>query len=189
MTVRLDKQQLEQHQSLASVQFQWGLANENQILWLLDQGIDADAITDPYPIGTARVSFQGNVFDVDPTDGVHALTFRCSDHDAIIDLIAWQPESGRIGSWCGVGFCIGAVDDIWNPGTYFGGTALRIHATPIEWLKANREGIVIVHPKLTHAYLANAPCVVLPDEVMAAQFSEAIKPPFPTVEIYIEKKE
>jgi hypothetical protein len=46
-------------------------------------------------------------------------------------------------AWCGVGFCLGNAD-ILNPGTYSDDGSLHIHATPLEWLRADRDGICIV---------------------------------------------
>ncbi len=60
-----------------------------------------------------------------------------------------------VASWRGQAFCLGDIDDIFNPATYFAGDALRIHATPLDWLHADREGIVIVRPELAPAYLAD----------------------------------
>lgn len=188
MSAPLANGELKQHapRSLAAVHLSWGFPNERQIAWLLDQKIEVDALADPYPIGATKVRFDGDTFDVD-LDGVPALTFRAKDHGEVIDLVAWSPRNGAIASWRGVGFCVGDVDDVFNPGTYALGSALRIHADPIAWLKADRQGIVIVNSKLTYTVLAKAHRVLLPDEKTATQFSEWIKPPLPTVEIYIAK--
>jgi hypothetical protein len=171
--------------SLTAVHESWGYPSEDQIRRLMSEGVSADALTDPWPIGAARVRFDGNTFDVNP-EGEQALIFRCEDHGETVDLIAWSPGSNQIGSWRAVGFCIGDLDGIWNPANYFGGSALRIHADPIAWLKANREGIVIADPRQCYAMLRFARRLSFADVELAKRFAEWVRPPKPTTEIFIE---
>jgi hypothetical protein len=113
---------------LAAVHRAWGLPDDAMVQWLLRQGIDEAALLNPYPIGAAKVRFlAGNTFDLDP-DGDRALTFRATDVDDVIDLIAWQPRTGQLASWRGVAFCLGDVDDTFNPATYFAGGMLAFTA-------------------------------------------------------------
>ena len=85
--------------------------------------------------------------------GTRALTFRISNVDGEdIDLAAWSPRFGELATWYGRGFALGQ-DQIDNPAAYFDVGALRIHRTPLDWLKANRDGICIIQPNLTYATL------------------------------------
>jgi hypothetical protein len=51
---------------LAATHREWGLPDDSAIRWLLEQGIADTTLTEPYPIGAARVLFHdGGTFDVD----------------------------------------------------------------------------------------------------------------------------
>lgn len=63
--------------------------------------------------------------------------------------------TGKIGTWRSAAFCLGDQDQIFNPASYFGGDCLEVHASPLEWLRSGRQGIVIVTPKLTQAFLGS----------------------------------
>jgi hypothetical protein len=170
---------------LADIHLSWGLASDEQISWLMDEGVSDDALMHDYPVGSANVIFDRNTFDIDP-DGECALTFRALDRGEIIDLIAWSPESNRIGSWRGVAFAVGDQDDIWNPASFFDGSPLRVHANPLAWLKADREGIVVVDHRMTNAMLGRAWAVSFADYEFAEQFQKWVQPPAPTVRLFIE---
>ena len=171
-------------EAIAAVHRSLPFPTDDELRWLLDQGIDDDAMALPWPVRGARVRFDRDTFDFD-LDGGRALTFRSSDRGETIDLIAWQPQTGKLASWRGVAFCVGDVDDIFNPATYFAGSALHVHKTPLEWLLANRQGIVIVRPDLAHAYLANRQRIVCPDARFAREVEAWVQPPKPIVEIFV----
>jgi hypothetical protein len=145
-----------------------------------------DALIRPWPIGATTVRFDGPTFEPDP-NGVRALTFTVIDRRRVIDIAAWQPRSGMLASWRGQAFCLGDLDDIFNPATYFAGGALRIHRTPLEWLKAGREGVVILRPELCNAYLAYRQRLLVPDEQFANKVWRWLQPLKPTAEVLIDK--
>jgi hypothetical protein len=175
-----------QDKPLSAVRRSWGFPSDDELLFLHDQGVNENAI---WPISGATVRFDGGTFELDPEAGERALTFRAEDCDKVIDLIAWNPRSGAVGSWRGQAFCLGDVDDIFNPATYFGGDALRVHATPLDWLRADREGIVIVRPDLASAYLASRQRISFANTDHARQVEKWLEPPIPTVEILVEVEE
>ena len=170
---------------LSAVHRSWGFPNDDELLWLLDQGVSEDAL---WPIGGATVLFDGPRFTLDD-EGERALTFYAQDRGDDIDLIAWNPCTGSLGCWRGQAFCLGDVDDIFNPATYFAGDALRVHATPLDWLLADRGGIVIVRPDLASAYLSNCPCLSCSSQAHARQVEKWLKPRTPSVEILVEVEE
>jgi hypothetical protein len=174
--------------TLAGVHRHWGALNAAQAAWLIKQGVSVEAIMEPTPIGTARVRFiDGNTFVAAGTEaGTGALTFRISDVDGeVIDLAAWSPRTGEIGCWYGRGFALGQ-DQIDNPATYFGGYVLRVHATPLDWLRADRDGICIIEPSLTYAMLRFVERVSFADFDFAVKFETWIKPPRPRVAMFVE---
>jgi hypothetical protein len=173
------------NRSLSSIHRSWGFPTDDELLWLLDQDVPENAL---WPISGATVHFDGIAFDLDD-EGERALTFRAEDRGQVIDLIAWQPRTGKIASWRGQAFCLGDADDIFNPATYFAGDALRIHATPLDWLLANREGIVIVRPDLAPAYLSHCQRIRCSNAAYARQVEKWIQPRQPSAEILVEVEE
>jgi hypothetical protein len=157
--------------------------NLAELRWLRGQGVSRSAILCPWPIGAANVKFDGDAFALDP-NGERVLTFLVEDDGEVIDIAAWQPQTGQLASWLGVAFAFDQ-ETIFNPATYFAGGALRVHETPLQWLQAEREGIVIVRPDLAHAYLANCQRLAF-SEVRFAQIVKAwLQPSKPTVEIFV----
>jgi len=174
-----------ENKSLASVHRSWGFPTDDEVRWLLRQGVSDDAL---WPISGATVCFDRGAFKLDNT-GERALTFRAENYGELIDLIAWQPRTGKLASWRGQAFCLGDLDSVFNPATYFAGDTLHVYETPLQWLLAERVGIVIVRPDLAHAYLANCQRLVCSDAGHARQVERWIQPPKPTVEIFVAVEE
>jgi hypothetical protein len=170
-----------ENKSLAAVHRSWGFPTDDELRWLLHQGINDTAL---WPISGATVRFDRAIFELDDT-GERGLTFRALDCGEVIDLVAWQPRTGKLGSWHGQAFCLGDIDDIFNPATYFAGGALYVHETPLHWLLAEREGICIVRPDLAHAYLANCQRLAFVDAAHARKVQRWIERK-PTVQILVE---
>jgi hypothetical protein len=174
-------------ESLATVHRSWGLPSDDQVRWLLRYGVEAAAMVGPWPIGAATVRFDVGTFDLNPT-GECALTFRVHECGEVIDLVAWHAHTGKLASWRGTAFAIGQ-QAIFNPATYFGGGTLRVHRTPLEWLLADRDGIVIVKPELTYAYVRNLRRVSCADTAYLQQVKQWLEPPRPSVELFVEVQE
>ena len=152
---------------------------ELEARWLLAQGVSDTAILEPDPIRAGTVRFWQHAFELDP-EGDRALLFK---HER--DWIAWQPRSGKLASWRGVAFALNE-EAIWNPASYFGGLALRIHRTPLEWLKADRDGIVIVQPRLAHAMLRSARALSFADSAFAQLVRRWMESPTSQTELLLE---
>jgi len=174
-----------ENQSLSSIHRSWGFPADHELLWLLDQGVSDEAL---WPISGATVRFDGRKFDLH-LEGERTLVFRAEDRGEVIDLIAWQPRTGALASWRGQALCLGNLDDIFNPATYFAGDALRVHATPLDWLLADREGIVIVRPDLAPAYLAKCHRIRCSNAAYARKLEQMLQPRGPSVEILVEVNE
>jgi hypothetical protein len=154
-----------------------------ELRWLFNQDVPDTAMLEPTHLRAGTVTFLGEFsFDFDP-DGERALIFF-----EPADLVAWQPRSGKLGAWRNNAFALNE-DAIWNPASYFSGSALRVHHTPLEWLVANRDGIVIVQPRFTYANLKDCRRLSFSDHVHAQRVKQWLQPPKPTVEILIEDEE
>jgi hypothetical protein len=64
-----------ENQSLSSIHRSWGFPTDDELLWLLDQGVHESAL---WPISGATVRFESATFDLDH-EGERALTFRAED--------------------------------------------------------------------------------------------------------------
>ena len=53
--------------------------------------------------------------------GEPAIIFKTEDRGDELDLIAWEASTGKLASWHGNTFCLGDLDQIDNPATYFMG--------------------------------------------------------------------
>jgi hypothetical protein len=122
--------------------------------WLLDQDVPFGAL---HYAKHGWVFFQDDGFDfadiAEQLGSVPALIFTAQDGDEVVDLVAWQPSTGTVASWLNVAFALGEIDQITNPATYFDGGALHIHETPLQWLQAGCEGIVVMKPEYAAAHL------------------------------------
>jgi len=175
------------HDTLSAVSRSWGVPTDNEIRWLLGQGVGDAAL---WPIGGASVHFNHRHGTFEPdVNGKRTLVFHAKDRGGDIDLIAWQPKTRELASWCGQAFCLGDQDDIFNPATYFAGDALRVHETPLDWLLADREGIVILRPEWAAAYLASCQRLCFSGQTYARRVEKWLQPRKPKVEILVEVEE
>ena len=164
--------------------FSCGTPTGKELLWLHKQGVTMVAMTRPWIIGAERVSFDGKSgFDFDAT-GDRAMIFRAEDNGITTDLIAWS--GNKLATWRNVAFALGDASQIFNPATWFGGGGLRIHASPLEWLRAHRTGIVILKPELCWAYLRNVPRVICQNDITAALVHKHTRAPRCSTKIFVQ---
>jgi hypothetical protein len=152
--------------------------------WLLGQGVPFDSL---YGVKAAWVTFDGAGFDFDPVmTGSPVLIFRCADNGHTPDICAWSIRHNKLATWRGAGFCIGDVDQCFNPATWFAGGGLRVHRTPLDWLKAGCDGIMILRPELCHAYLRHVPRVICADVGHGDSVNRWTQPPKLKTKFFIE---
>jgi hypothetical protein len=172
---------------LALQQFDWGHPTEAETSWLVRQGVFFEALLKPWPIGATNAEITGTSFaHVDA--GERVLTFVCFDRGVPNDVVAWQPRTGKVSSYSGRAFCLGDADDIFNPATLFDGGCLHISASPLEWLQSGRNGIVIVKPKLAHAYLGHLPSVFCSSSDHARKVRRWVRAPKHNPKIFTAKE-
>lgn len=160
-----------------------------ELEWLFRHGIPANAMAEPWPIKSASVQFlNGGTFDF-ARDGRQAIVFLAVDHGETVDLIAWQPKSGAVASWRATAFCLGDQDQCFNPASWFADSGLRVHADPLEWLKHDRDGIVIVRREFAYAYLRYVPRLVFADVEHAERIQRWCRPPKPKTQFNIDLPE
>jgi hypothetical protein len=170
---------------LALQQLDQNSISEFEYAWLTKRGVTFKALLGDWPIGAANVTFDGKGHFNFADDGERALTFVTFNAREPIDLIAWHPRTGKIGSYTGAATFLGDEDDAINPGTWSCGGDLIIHATPLEWLQHEREGLVIINFKRAATALRNAKSIFCEDINAARKLRPAIRAASkPLVKIY-----
>ena len=123
-------------------------------------GVSVDALCEPELPAQARIIMhEGFLFDFidDEADGqpVDAVIFparnELGDH---VDYVAWEPRLNRMASWYGRAALLGE-DELFAP-RLDPEQALRVHETPLQWLLAERQGVVIVDPRRAASILRDA---------------------------------
>jgi hypothetical protein len=172
-------------ESIASVHRSLPFPTDDELRWLLSQGVEEAAMSHPWIIRGGMVQFDDDTFEFVST-GVQAIIFRTEDCGETIDLVAWHSRTGRLASWRGVTFCLGDLEQLFNPATWFMGDALRLHQSPLDWLRSGRDGIVILRPGMAHAYLAQCPRLVCADAAYARRVERWLERPKLSTEILVE---
>jgi hypothetical protein len=96
----------------------------------------------------------------DSDGGRDAFILPVEGASGIIDLIAFDSEIGLLATWLGRAFAINAAS-IWEPN--LDGDPLPIWRDPVGWLKAKRDGIVLLKPQQAYSYLDHLPGVIAED--------------------------
>jgi hypothetical protein len=127
------------------------------------RGIDAFDLATPWPVLADRVVFEGKafVFASGIEDGGElAFTLAVVSDDGLVDIVAWQPQTGSQALWLGSGFALGERQiNHPNPRT----NGLLVHRSPMGWLRAGRSGIVILRDDFAPQLLARVPILVAED--------------------------
>lgn len=146
--------------------------SEFEIRWLMKRGVSEDALWKPWPIGATI------------ENGVRYLVFVAFDGDMPLDIVLWQPRTGELIAYSGRAVFLGDLDEVTSEATYMADGCLTIHSNPLEWLGANRQGVVIVNEKLAGAYLRDVPRVFCRDVETARRIKKIVRPAKPTVKIF-----
>ncbi|MBB3931208.1 hypothetical protein GGR25_002258 [Kaistia hirudinis] len=124
-----------------------------QLSFLLDAGVPLDAIVAPWCLRVARVAFPERWRYAPSPMGDPSFVFAVIASDGIIDLAAWHPRTGRIGTRLGIGGLLGE-GQIGRDGLGTTGLPLPVLRTPADWLMAHRKGLVVVDPQAAAYRLA-----------------------------------
>jgi hypothetical protein len=159
---------------------------------LFSLGIHGPAVTGGSPFNSLQVDpvcfLPGGRFefarDLEDATG-HALAVIIPARDRYgetIDLAAWRPTTGRFGTWRGAAVLLGE-DQIDAP--RLDGDCLRVFPGPAEWLRAERQGVVILDPKRARWLLAEERLLVA-DAPFGRQVRDMLRLPAPR--IFVERR-
>jgi len=151
----------------------------NQIMfdWLLDKGVAplsvGSGINSPLKVVCGNCAADG-WFDTCPAGDPH-IGILVEDRAGPIDVAFWHPRSGKTATLLNYGFALGEhlID---NPGVDSFHGALKIHANPVEWLRAGRDGIVILDWTGAFDRLRDCPRIAV-DEPLLEKYRAAMQPP------------
>jgi hypothetical protein len=115
-------------------------ANEVKQIGVSEQALAGDAAKGTFKVTCSRVVWGAKFFDFNP-HGDPAAIFICRDEDGgVQDMAAWSPKDGRLAVWQGVVSMLGE-ENVLKPRL---GEPLTVFSSPREWLKADREGVVLI---------------------------------------------
>jgi hypothetical protein len=148
--------------------------------WLRKAGVPASAIGRRI-IRRASVTFASDgIFDFTDDGGESALVFLVCDPWATpTDIAIWQPRSNRMASWLGRCWALGE-GSIYAPRLIFEG-ALPIWQNALEWLRANRQGLVILRPDAATHYFADTGPLLAEDVDHGVELQAALARPAPRI--------
>ncbi len=104
------------------------------------------------------------------------------------DLMAWRPDPrGFLASWTGRAPLLGA-EQLEMPRL---GEPLRVHETPLEWLRDGRQGVVVVDPKMAAPALIDAAPLAVSTPAFAVRLRSMLHraPPKIVVDVQVKKSE
>ena len=144
------------------IERRWHRLPPISIAWikrLKELGVSVDGLCEPeLPAQAQVIMLEGFVFDfADEVDGtpIDAMIFIGRDEDGYpADLISWTPTLNRMASLYGRAALLGE-GELFVP-RLDDERALMVHETPLQWLLAERQGVVIVDPRKAASILRDA---------------------------------
>ena len=140
-------------------------------------GVPLDALCRPQMVlagdlivdGPHRFGFTAKVGAAPERAFLIAIT---DEGDRFIDIAAWQPARNWLGLWLGSGWALGqgGIDD---PRLGAEG-ALPVWRSPLNWLRAGRDGIVIIRPEAAASLLDGAGPLLAEDVAHARALRELL---------------
>jgi hypothetical protein len=139
--------------------------NQTEIDRFREHGIEPINLLKAWSTQVDRVHFNDEYFEFaaeGDDDAEQVLTMGVISNLGLIDTMAWNPSSGRMAMFLGLGFALGEAQIIDHLDNDTAG--LAVFRSPMGWLHAGCEGIVIVRKCFTHIVLAKVPLLIAKDE-------------------------
>ncbi|EGE56751.1 hypothetical protein RHECNPAF_5730022 [Rhizobium etli CNPAF512] len=128
--------------------------------WLRASGVPMSAIVEPQPVRLSH-GFRAadGRFDPDPS-GPDWFVFAEPE-----DLVFWRPKTSELATWTGRSFALGEAV-IGNAATFSFGNALHLYASPLDWLRAGRDGTVVLDWRHAFDRLRDCPRIAVDDRLL-----------------------
>lgn len=134
-------------------------------------GIDIMALATPVAMQVAVGSIAANGLFEPEGDGARWFAFPEIEAD---DIVFWHRTSGQMASWCGRVFALGE-EIIGEPATYSFDCALNIFDSPLDWLRAKRDGIVVLDWERAFDRLRDCPRIAIAEGLLS-RYRQHMKP-------------
>ena len=142
---------------------------------LIRRGVSALALSEPEFPARASVAFLDERPWFDFADEIeddraleNAVIFLARNQlGEPIDLIAWSTKSGRLGAWFVQAPALG-LEALWAPRVENDG-ALPVFKTPLRWLAAGRDGLLLVDPLRAAPILRDAGKLVVESVLISTE--------------------
>lgn len=144
-------------------------------------GVGSDALDCPVPVRAGLVVYGSDGrFDLEhhlplslTVRTARAFLFLVEDmHGEPEDIVAWSPAIDRLATWRGAAWGLGQ-DHALAP-RMDERDGLPVHRTPLEWLQADRRGLVIIRPRLAAPLLDDAGPLLAADRDHARELRDAL---------------
>jgi hypothetical protein len=160
--------------------------DQSALDWLLNQGVSSDIIgtfsireSDPMSVRSATVLLDGRGHYSYNAIGEFAYILPVVARSTIIDHVAWVPSTGQLASHDGNGAMLGE-GQLGRDGLGTTGRAIRVHRTPLGWLRAGRQGLVIVNA-CEAAHRLSGVTLRAEDEAHLEELADLLRLPSPTI--------
>lgn len=150
-------------------------------------GVRPEAFADfpTYPFGVARAEPIGGGLYQPSEAGLPSLVLPVLDEGELVDLVAFRATDP--GGWMqrrGVGWCLGIESGV---GWHCWRDTIQLHATPLDWLRADGEGLCITDWAATYDIrtLDVLPHIVTTSQAIADTLQRAMTLPrrLPTISV------
>jgi hypothetical protein len=109
-----------------------------------------------------------------------AFLFLVGDvQGAPADIVGWQPATSWLGTWRGLAWALGQ-ESVYRP-RLDEHAALKVHPTPLEWLRDGCRGIVLLRAHLAAAFLCDAGPLLVDDAEFGAELRASLTRPAPRI--------
>jgi hypothetical protein len=139
--------------------------NQSEIDRFRERGVEAINLFKAWSTQADRVVFNDEYFefaDEDDDRGERVFTMGVISTNGLNDVVAWHPSSGRLATWLGLGFALGEFqisDHVDNDSA-----GLPVFRSPMGWLCAGCQGIVVVRKTFAHIVLKKVPLLLAEDK-------------------------
>jgi hypothetical protein len=153
-------------------------------------GISGLDLASPDMVLKAGIILEGDgstfIFEhaTDTDDGRDAFILPVEGATGISDLVAFDPEIGLLATWLGQAFAINEAR-IFDPN--LDGDPLPIWHDPIGWLRAKRQGIVLLRPEQARSYLDHLPGVIAEDVQHGEELERLLWTPRRKVPVFLRQ--
>lgn len=137
----------------------WSPLKQPHLDWLRKHDVPLHALLWPEPMRWAAgtIAKDGRF---EEGEGEEHLVFPEPE-----DVVFWRPGTDTLGTWHRRIFALGA-EAIDNPGTFALDGNLNIFPSPLQWLQAKRDGIVVLDWSLAFDRLRDCPRVAVAESLL-----------------------